>query len=726
MELTPNELYHTVSEDYLSGLDADCPPPFFTVERELLSATNNAIEAWNLGPRDPSAPAGAPNNEAYPEQKPPSERLSKLKTLLPLQVALAIKYVHHAKLICLSDREEDGNYEIGVYQTEGRLAGCYDIRRDNLRALIRRYNVTITKRGIDEVVTILRTECPRVMRCQDADLVPVKNGVYDYGNKMLLGFDPDFVFTTKIDVDYVDGARNPVIHNDEDGTDWDVVSWMDSLSDDPETVRLLWQLLGAVIRPNVRWNKSAWLYSTRGNNGKGTFCTLARNLCGPEACASIKLKDFGHNFMLEPLTRVSAIITDENDTGTYLDDAAALKSIITGDPFLVDRKFKDAVSLKFNGFMIQCINELPKLRDKTDSMYRRLLVVPMNKSFEGRERKYIKSDYLNRRDVLEYVLYHVLAETDYYELDEPKACRELLADFKGYNDAVRQFLEDVLPEASWDLLPWQFLYDLYRRWMERFNPSGRPESKNAFVKDVKLLEAELGEWEVTPNTVRSANKMDWPETLILEYNVREWMNMAYRGSDPRTHRHARPEGALSRASPQPSPRRFELSDERRCGRERLGLCREVTKTGRAMRDRSLRSARGRRAERAGCLWVPALFVYGLSLWRGGEPPRRGLCRAYGARQDCGVRAATGDCRLCRPQRKLRQSPLCPFAFFAPKRTAEEPKAVSPDKCREAAAKKEAGIPCLVFAVRATCESASESPRLRAEGQRCFSLANALR
>lgn len=349
MELTPNELYRTVSEDHLSGLDADCPPPFFTVERELLSATNNAIEAWNLGPRDPSAPVGAPKKEAYPEQKPPSERLSKLKTLLPLQVALAIKHVHHAKLICLSDREEDGNYEIGVYQTEGRLAGCYDIRRDNLRALIRRYNVTITKRGIDEVVTILRTECPRVMRCQDADLVPVKNGVFDYGNKILLGFDPDFVFTTKIDVDYVDGARNPVIRNDEDGTDWDVVSWMDSLSDDPETVHLLWQLLGAVIRPNVRWNKSAWLYSTRGNNGKGTFCTLARNLCGPEACASIKLKDFGHNFMLEPLTRVSAIITDENDTGTYLDDAAALKSIITGDPFLVDRKFKDAVSLRSTG-----------------------------------------------------------------------------------------------------------------------------------------------------------------------------------------------------------------------------------------------------------------------------------------------------------------------------------------------------------------------------------------
>ena len=117
-------------------------------------------------------------------------------------------------------------------------------------------------------------------------------------------------------------------------------------------------------------------------------------------------------------------------------------------------------------------------------MYRRLLVVPMNKSFEGRERKYIKSDYLNRRDVLEYVLYHVLAETDYYELDEPKACRELLADFKGYNDAVRQFLEDVLPEASWDLLEdgvgmWRMYHDSF--WDELQFPRSNVEPRSIDV-----------------------------------------------------------------------------------------------------------------------------------------------------------------------------------------------------------------------------------------------------
>ena len=210
-----------------------------------------------------------------------------------------------------------------------------------------------------------------------------------------------------------------MIHNDEDGTDWDVVSWMGELSDDESIVRLLWQIVGAVIRPGVSWNKSAWFYSTSGNNGKGTLCSLMRNLLGRGSWESISLKDFSSPFMLEPLMRISAVITDENDTGTFVDDAAALKSIITGDPFQLNRKFKEPRTVLFKGFMVQCVNELPRLRDRSESMYRRLLVVPFEKRFEGNERKYIKDDYLKRKEVLEYVLYHLLAETDYYELDEP-------------------------------------------------------------------------------------------------------------------------------------------------------------------------------------------------------------------------------------------------------------------------------------------------------------------
>ena len=61
-------------------------------------------------------------------------------------------------------------------------------------------------------------------------------------------------------------------------------------------------------------------------------------------------------------------------------------------------------------------------------------------------------------------------------------------------------------------------------------PSGRPVGRNAFLKSLKGLAAECG-WLVQ-DKVRSDGRMDRPEPLILEYDVREWMNSGYTGSDP--------------------------------------------------------------------------------------------------------------------------------------------------------------------------------------------------
>lgn len=515
---------------YLQGIDPENPPARDTLKFELLTLTNSCIDAYNLGKRDPNAPVGAKQKDAYPDQKQGAERYKRLSGLHFLQIAIVLRELHHAIGIPCNRADDDGNFDIGVYQESGLNKGCYDTTEEALTRLIRSYNMTITTKGVAETVATLRDICEKKRACTDKDLVAVNNGIYDYGHKILMGFDPELVFLAKSHIDFVNHAPNPVIHNGDDGTDWDVVSWMNELSDDPEIVKLLWQIIGAVIRPNVSWNKSAWFYSTLGNNGKGTLCVLMRNLCGSGAWASIPLKNFSEPFMLEPLTRVSAVITDENDTGTFVDDAAALKSVITGDPFQLNRKFKAPRNVLFRGFMIQCVNELPKLRDKSESMYRRLLVIPFDKRFQGRERKYIKDDYLNRQDVLEYVLYHVLAETDYYELDEPDACSALLDDFRVANDPLRQFADEIFPAASWHLLPCKFLYDLYRHWFQRNQPSGRMLGRNAFYESIEGLAEEQG-WQLQER-VRSTGRMDFPEPLILEYEVKEWMNPTYRGSDP--------------------------------------------------------------------------------------------------------------------------------------------------------------------------------------------------
>lgn len=110
------------------------------------------------------------------------------------------------------------------------------------------------------------------------------------------------------------------------------------------------------------------------------------------------------------------------------------------------------------------------------------------------------------------MLHRILAKTDYYELDVPEATRRLLAEYREVNDPVRQFLDDILPQVVWDLLPWQFLHDLYRHWARRNNPSGRVQSKQVFVKEVKALLPQHGiGWSATQNPVRAPFKMGWPD-----------------------------------------------------------------------------------------------------------------------------------------------------------------------------------------------------------------------
>lgn len=428
------------------------------------------------------------------------------------------------RCVACAGLEADEKFDLlCLYQTDGPDAGTY-VEGDNaLYRLAIRYNRQLTKAGFNEVCRRLRGTVPRVPRTMDPDLVAVNNGIFNFRTKELLPFSPDYVFLAKSHVDYDPDAVNVTIHNSVDGTDWDVESWIESLSDDWEIVELIWQIMSAIVRPFVRWDKSAWFYSEEGNNGKGTLCALLRRLCGETAVATIPISDFGKDFMLEPITRATAIIVDENDVGTFIDKAANLKATVTGDAIRINRKGLTPISYRFFGFMVQCVNEMPRFKDKSNSFYRRQMVVPFTKCFTGRERKYIKSDYLKRPEVLRYVLYRVL-NMDHYELSNPAACQAVLREYQTYNDPVRQFFQDVETRFAWNALPFEFLYDLYKAWSSRYNPSGTLQGRNTFQKEIRNVAKCSTMWYPAPDRFRTKHMMDAPEPMIVEFNLTDWMN----------------------------------------------------------------------------------------------------------------------------------------------------------------------------------------------------------
>lgn len=510
--ITFNQIVANVTSNVVASLDSTSLVSHRELEQSILSWVNQEIAVRNtlVVNRD--------------------ERLPMLRYLTNWQVAQLVLATHNVVRIC-SHPGAEGIYDLlAVYCDSGLDAGLYVTDELELSRIIVAFNPEISMRGIQEVLGHLKRQARRVETTRDRDLVPMANGIFDYKSKTLLKFSPDYVFTSKSTTLFDPDAQAPVLIGD-DGEPFDVDAWLlDLFNDDEERAIQMWQIIGALLRPNVSWNKAAWLYSQKGNNGKGTLVHMIRNLVGPNRWVSLPLSQMGKDFMLEPLTRATAIITDENDVGTYIDKAANLKSIITGDALMINRKGRAPISYAFHGFMVQCLNEYPRVKDKTDSFYRRPLFIPFDKSFTGQEKKWIKDRFMADPALLRYVAKKVLVDLpDYYEIADSSASTAVLEGYKDFNDPVREFWREFESEFAWDMLPLKFLYDLFRSWMTQVNPGGKPVSMQSMSSDIDTIIENSGGWE-RHDVKRPGKMMDAPEPLIEEYQLKDWMPV-YKGRD---------------------------------------------------------------------------------------------------------------------------------------------------------------------------------------------------
>lgn len=471
----------------------------------------------------------------------------------------------------------DGD-ELALYNDDpaSPAYGTYQASLALIENLATEYCPDLATKEFIELLAKLRTQVRRRVAFTNRDLVAVNNGVVDYngGRPVLMPFSPEYIFTSKVATNFIPDAQDTPIPNpegcvnelhkrvcgaghttttncdddcgpvpecDDECLTWTAESWMRSLAVykaegndgevidkvDEDVTELLWEITGAVVRPYVSWNKAAFFYSEQGNNGKGTLVGLHRNLLGEDNYCTIPMSDFGREYMLTHLLRAHAILVDENDVGTYIDKAANFKAIVTNDVIAINSKYKDPINHRHYGFMIQCLNDAPRIRDKSESFYRRQTFVPFRNCFTGAERKYIKDDYLTRPAVLEYVLKRVLT-MNYYSLSEPEACKNALDEFKELNDPVRAFWEEFRTLFVWDLLPFQFLYDLFLAWMARNMSASKPQGRNTFIKDLlALVRTDPGcGWACNNQKARitSGSRMKAHELLSVEYDLEDWLN----------------------------------------------------------------------------------------------------------------------------------------------------------------------------------------------------------
>lgn len=205
----------------------------------------------------------------------------------------------------------------------------------------------------------------------EANLIAFENGVYDLMTGELKPFSSDMVITNKIPWNY-----NPDAYSElADKT-------LNKLACGDHTIRsLLEECVGYCFYRRNELGK-AFILTGDKSNGKSTFLDCMKAILGEQNISALDLKELGDRFntamMFGKLANIGDDIGDDFLQGSQV---SIFKKIVTGNRIKAERKGQDP--FEFNPYikLLFSANDIPRMKDKTGAVLRRLVIIPFNATF---------------------------------------------------------------------------------------------------------------------------------------------------------------------------------------------------------------------------------------------------------------------------------------------------------------------------------------------------------
>jgi putative DNA primase/helicase len=118
-----------------------------------------------------------------------------------------------------------------------------------------------------------------------------------------------------------------------------------------------------------------------GQNGKGVFLLILERMVGTSSVAAINPAAFSERFSLAGLRGKLVNVCGDMDIGSL--NEGILKQLTGQDLITVDRKHKELLSFKPTAKQVFSTNNLPKIFDKSQGLWRRICILPCNAVVAG-------------------------------------------------------------------------------------------------------------------------------------------------------------------------------------------------------------------------------------------------------------------------------------------------------------------------------------------------------
>lgn len=310
--------------------------------------------------------------------------------------------------------------------------------------------------------------------------IAFRNGIYDLITGDLKPFSPDIVITNQIPWDY-----NPNAYSELADRTLDKIS-----CDDSQVRQILEECIGSCFyRSNHIGGSKAFILTGEGANGKSTFIDMLQHLLSEENIASLDLKELDMKFQNAALFgRLANLGDDISDE--FIVNVSIFKKFVTGDRVQVQNKGEKPFEFNNYAKFLFSANNIPRIKDKTGAVLRRLLIVPFDAKFSNTDEDYDPDirQKLQNQEVMEYLIIIGLnalkAVIENKRFTESVKVAEELKEYEEFNNPIIGFFEEC--EADGFQIENEPTNDVYGKYQGYcINNGFNKMSKAEFSKQIK-------------------------------------------------------------------------------------------------------------------------------------------------------------------------------------------------------------------------------------------------
>ena len=331
-----------------------------------------------------------------------------------------------------------------------------------------------SKHRAGEVLNCIQTDrFVKPEALNDTKYLNLKNGLFDLETEILKDHTPDVYSTIRLNVGYSPNAS--------------CEKWLKTLDDifegNKDKIAVLQEFFGLCLTKETKYQKALFLLG-EGSNGKSTLLYVLEHIVGKKNKTSIPMEALSNSHYVANLFNILVNISIEVGAKSAMQDAM-FKAVVSGESITADAKYGHPFDFRPHCKLIYALNNVPRVDDKTDAYFRRLIVLKLNRQFVGEsDNKDLKYELVKeeRDGIFKWCLEGLKRLRQRGDFAITEVIEKEVTTYRREHNNVLMFVDEVCEIRDGVCLTKQ---ELYNKYVEYCKANGyKSVSKNKFGREI--------------------------------------------------------------------------------------------------------------------------------------------------------------------------------------------------------------------------------------------------